>query len=143
MEPQQGRESGAQQQRTEATARGADREGRPYAFYLVALAIVTISVTFVATMAIFATSLQQAAEVTTSLTSLFTVIGTVVGAYFGIKVSSDTIGRIPIAGEAQEQRPQLQGPQQQRPYQQRRLRTRLVRRRLEQSGWSWHGPKEK
>ena len=132
MEAQQRPEPGPQQQRTEATARGADREGRPYAFYLVALAVVTISATFVATMAIFATTFNQAAEVTTSLTSLFTVVGTVVGAYFGIKVSSDTIGRIPIAGEAQQQRPQLQRPQQQRPYQQRRLRTRLVRYRLGQ-----------
>ena len=118
MEAQQRPEPGPQQQRTEATARGADREGRPYAFYLVALAVVTISATFVATMAIFTATFDQAAEVTTSLTSLFTVVGTVVGAYFGIKVSSDTIGRMAIAREPQLQGPQ-QEPQQQGPYQER------------------------
>jgi len=68
----------------------ADTAGRPYAFYVVALAFIVVLIAFVATMAIFRDLFEEATEVTTALSSLFTVIGTVLGAYFGIKVSSDT-----------------------------------------------------
>ena len=78
----QGREAG--------TPRGAGTEGRPYAFYVVALAFIVVLIAFVVAMGIFRGLFEEAAEVTTALSSLFTVIGTVLGAYFGIKVSSDT-----------------------------------------------------
>ena len=78
-------------QRREAdTATGADTAGRPYAFYVVALAFIVILVAFAVAMVIFRNLFEEAAEVTTALSSLFTIIGTVLGAYFGIKVSSDT-----------------------------------------------------
>lgn len=68
----------------------ADATSRPYAFYVVALAFIVVLIAFVAAMGIFRGLFEEAAEVTTALSSLFTVIGTVLGAYFGIKVSSDT-----------------------------------------------------
>jgi hypothetical protein len=44
-------------------------------------------------VAFFGDRLQDVAAVTGALGSLFTLIGTVVGAYFGIKVSNDTADR--------------------------------------------------
>ena len=70
--------------------RESDTAGRPYAFYVVALAFIVVLIAFVVAMVIFRGLFEEAAEVTTALSSLFTVIGTVLGAYFGIKVSSDT-----------------------------------------------------
>jgi hypothetical protein len=78
------------QKREMDTPRGADTASRPYAFYVVALAFIVILIAFVVVMAIFRGLFEEAAEVTTVLSSLFTVIGTVLGAYFGIKASSDT-----------------------------------------------------
>lgn len=72
------------------TVREADTAGRPYAFYVVALALILITVTFLLTMLIFKAVFKEDTAVTTALGSLFTVVGTVLGAYFGIKVSSDT-----------------------------------------------------
>jgi hypothetical protein len=72
------------------TATGADTPGRPYAFYVVALAFIVVLIAFVVAIVIFRDLFEQAAEVTTALSSLFTVVGTVLGAYFGIKVASDT-----------------------------------------------------
>ncbi len=77
------------QRRGADTPGGADKLGRPYAFYVVALAFIVVLIAFVTAMAIFRDLFEEAAEVTTALSSLFTVIGTVLGAYFGIKVSSD------------------------------------------------------
>lgn len=65
----------------------------PYAFYVVALAIVSASMVFTLSMWIFADLFRNATAVTAALGSLFTLIGTVVGAYFGIKVSNDTAER--------------------------------------------------
>jgi hypothetical protein len=69
---------------------GVDTTSRPYAFYVVAIAFIVILIAFVASMAIFRSLFEEATEVTTALSSLFTIVGTMLGAYFGIKVSSDT-----------------------------------------------------
>lgn len=79
------------QRRETDTARGTDTASRPYAFFVVALALILISVTFLLTMLMFRRAfLEQPETVITALGSLFTVVGTVLGAYFGIKIASDT-----------------------------------------------------
>ncbi len=72
---------------------GAPHRSPPYAFFVAALAILAACVVFVLSMWIFAELFKNATTVTTALGSLFTLIGTVVGAYFGIKVSNDTSER--------------------------------------------------
>ena len=57
-----------------------------YAFYVVVIALSLAATVFVLVMLIFRSLFVDAAEVS----SLFTVVGTVLGAYFGIKVSGDT-----------------------------------------------------
>ena len=69
------------------------RRSPPYAFFVAALAIVAACTVFGLSMWIFAELFNNATTVTTALGSLFTLIGTVVGAYFGIKVSNDTSER--------------------------------------------------
>lgn len=61
----------------------------PYAFYVVALALVLVSLVGSSTLLIFRGLFENATDVTTVLSSLFAVIGTLVGAYFGIKASGD------------------------------------------------------
>jgi hypothetical protein len=65
----------------------------PYAFFVAALAIVGACLVFVLSMWIFGDLFKNATTVIAALGSLFTLIGTIVGAYFGIKVSSDTSER--------------------------------------------------
>jgi len=86
-------------------ARGAQEAGtteevlpksKPYAFWVAAIALGVALLSFVLVMiivAFFGDRLQDVAAVTGALGSLFTLIGTVVGAYFGIKVSNDTADR--------------------------------------------------
>ena len=74
----------------------------PWAFLLVALALIVISVTFVVTLLNFPNSFRNSGEVTAALSSLFTVVGTVVGTYFGIKVSSDTITKTTVGGSSNQ-----------------------------------------
>jgi hypothetical protein len=62
----------------------------PYGFYLAALTLVLISLITVSAMLIFKGLFENATDVTTVLGSLFAVVGTVVGTYFGIKTSGDT-----------------------------------------------------
>jgi hypothetical protein len=64
-----------------------------YAFWVAAIALSVAALAFVLTMFIFGGLFQDAATVTATLGSLFTLIGTVVGAYFGIKASNDTADR--------------------------------------------------
>jgi len=82
-------------QRREAdTARGTDTASRPYAFYLVALALSLVSGVFLLTIGVgIFKGLFEAEQITTALGSLFTLVGSVVGTYFGIKVSSDTTNK--------------------------------------------------
>ena len=65
----------------------------PYAFFVAALAIVGACLVFGLSMGIFGDLFKNATTVIAALGSLFTLIGTIVGAYFGIKVSSDTSER--------------------------------------------------
>ena len=65
----------------------------PYAFRVAALAIVAASLVFIFTMLSFGDLFKNATTVIAAFGSLFTLIGTIVGAYFGIKVSNDTSER--------------------------------------------------
>ena len=62
----------------------------PYAFYVAAIAIVAPCLVYFLSLWLFGDLFQDAAA---PLGSLFTLIGTVSGAYFGIKVSNDTSAR--------------------------------------------------
>jgi hypothetical protein len=73
------------QQANEATERS-----RPYAFFVAALAIVVAFLAFLFSILLFGDLFNNATTVIAALGSLFTLIGTIVGAYFGIKVSNDT-----------------------------------------------------
>ncbi len=64
-----------------------------YAFWVASIALAVAALAFSLTMFVFGGLFDEAATVTAALGSLFTLIGTVVGAYFGIKVSSDTADR--------------------------------------------------
>jgi ABC-type long-subunit fatty acid transport system fused permease/ATPase subunit len=62
----------------------------PYAFGIAAIALFLATLVFMVVMWIFQDEITNGAVVTTALSTLFGVFGTVVGAYFGIKLSSDT-----------------------------------------------------
>jgi CHASE1-domain containing sensor protein len=77
----------------------ADRAGQAtgstsaWSYFLVRLAILSVTVAFIFVMGLFAFigvfNSENAANITAALGSLFGVVGTLVGAYFGIKASSD------------------------------------------------------
>jgi hypothetical protein len=75
-----------------------DKEKRPedtekgpaYGFWLAVLSIALVSLVAFFAMLIFQDVFENATDVTTVLSSLFAVVGTVVGTYFGIKTSGDT-----------------------------------------------------
>src|SRR5215204_3519753 len=74
----------------------ADRESGAtgaWSYFLVRNAIFSVTVSFIFVMGLFAFldvfEPDNAANVTAALGSLFGVVGTLVGAYFGIKASSD------------------------------------------------------
>jgi len=77
-----------------------------YAFWVVSIALGAAVLAFILTMFIFGGLFDEAATVTAALGSLFTLIGTVIGAYFGIKVSSDTADRAQNAVRAANDRAQ-------------------------------------
>jgi hypothetical protein len=64
-----------------------------WSYLLVRIAIVSVTVSFIFVMGLFASlgvfNSENAANITAALGSLFGVVGTLVGAYFGIKASSD------------------------------------------------------
>ena len=64
-----------------------------YAFWVAAIALGVAALAFIVTMFVFGGLFEDATAVTAALGSLFTLVGTVVGAYFGIKVSNDTADR--------------------------------------------------
>ncbi len=73
------------------TARGRDTVSPAYAFRVVVIALSLASGVFLLTIGVgIFKNLFMAGQITTALASLFTLVGTVVGTYFGIKVSSDT-----------------------------------------------------
>lgn len=74
-------------------ANEATKRSRPYAFFVAALAIVVAFLAFLFSILLFGELFKNATTVIAALGSLFTLIGTIVGAYFGIKVSNDTSER--------------------------------------------------
>jgi hypothetical protein len=66
-----------------------EEKSAPYNLYFAGGAIAVGLIAYVATIIAFRTALEGAA-VTGTLGALFTLIGTVSGAYFGVKRSSDT-----------------------------------------------------
>jgi hypothetical protein len=66
---------------------------RPYNFILALVVVGLASVIFVIVMIIFQDAFQDAALVTTALSTLFGIFGTVLGAYFGIKSSNDSFDK--------------------------------------------------
>jgi cytoskeletal protein RodZ len=75
----------------DASSGGAPKEEGPLAYRLVVIAILSVSVLFIVVMVFFGWQgiFDNAAQVVAALTSAFAVIGTLVGAYFGIKSSND------------------------------------------------------
>src|SRR5215213_2044397 len=63
---------------------------RPYNFILALVVILLATIIFGIVMALFRDTFTDAALVTTALSTLFGIFGTVLGAYFGIKSSNDT-----------------------------------------------------
>jgi DMSO reductase anchor subunit len=63
---------------------------RPYNFILALTVVLLATIIFGIVMALFRDTFKEAALVTTALSTLFGIFGTVLGAYFGIKSSNDT-----------------------------------------------------
>ena len=87
-EPGAPQEQGSPQDTKKSSADTA--KGPAYAFWLATITLVLVSLVALFAMLIFKDAFQNAADVTTVLSALFTIIGTVVGTYFGIKTSGDT-----------------------------------------------------
>jgi hypothetical protein len=71
---------------------GGAEKGRPYNLWFALSAISVGLVAYAVTILVFGDKVDSAAA-TAALGALFTLIGTVSGAYFGIKNSSDTADR--------------------------------------------------
>jgi hypothetical protein len=76
-------------QRTNQMA-AAEAGSPPYGMYVALAALVLMSLVAFSAMLMFKDLFENATEASTMLGSLFAVVGTVVGAYFGIKTSGDT-----------------------------------------------------
>ena len=70
------------------------QKASPYALYVIALALVLVSLVALSAMLIFRDLFENATDVTTVLSSLFALVGTLVGAYFGIKASNDATDKV-------------------------------------------------
>jgi glucan phosphoethanolaminetransferase (alkaline phosphatase superfamily) len=73
-----------------------------FAFWLVFVSILIVMLTFLSTMLMFRESLvEDGALVVAAMTSTFTVVGTLVATYFGLKAARDaqesTLRKIPSA----------------------------------------------
>jgi hypothetical protein len=99
-----GEEGTRREDQTVAQTRGqpdqvTDRAGQAtgpttaWSYFLVRIAILSVTGAFISVMGLFAFlevfNSENAANITAALGSLFGVVGTLVGAYFGIKASSD------------------------------------------------------
>src|SRR5215203_2029300 len=62
----------------------------PWNMYVVLAALFLVTVVAALALLFYKSVFTDATDVTTLLASLFTVVGTVVGAYFGIKSTNDT-----------------------------------------------------
>lgn len=74
---------------TQGGSASGDHRTPPYAFRIVALAIIVAAIVFLVVMWIYQDKIADGALVVSALSTLFGVFGTVVGAYFGIKLSND------------------------------------------------------
>jgi hypothetical protein len=61
----------------------------PWNMYVVLAALLLVSVGAIVVLLTYRSVFENATDVTTVLGSWFTVVGTIVGAYFGIKAASD------------------------------------------------------
>jgi hypothetical protein len=61
----------------------------PWNMYVVLAALILVSVGAIVVLLTYRSVFENATDVTTVLGSWFTVVGTIVGAYFGIKATSD------------------------------------------------------
>jgi len=73
-----------------------------FAFWLVLVSIVLVALTFLSTLLMFREALlEDSALVIAAMTSAFTVVGTLVATYFGLKAGRDaqesTLRKIPSA----------------------------------------------
>jgi hypothetical protein len=79
----------------------AQAEGTPWAYQLVLYSIVGVIVAFLLVMFAFAAfgifQEGDAANIAAALSSLFGIVGTLVGTYFGIKTSSEAQGKLESA----------------------------------------------
>src|SRR5215204_1747101 len=88
----------AEDQRSVDQSNGkADELPSAFSYRLVLYAVLSVTGAFILVMALFAWldvfNENNAANVTAALSSLFGIVGTLVGAYFGIKASSDAQDR--------------------------------------------------
>src|SRR5215207_6949958 len=88
----------AEDQRSVDQSNGkADESPSAFSYRLVLYAVLSVTGAFILVMALFAWldvfNEDNAANVTAALSSLFGIVGTLVGAYFGIKASSDAQDR--------------------------------------------------
>ncbi len=74
---------------TQGGSTSRDHKTPPYAFGIAALAIIVAAIVFVVVMWIYQDKITDGALVISALSTLFGIFGTVVGAYFGIKLSND------------------------------------------------------
>jgi len=65
------------------------QRSRPYGFYLILSAIVLIAVVYSVTILAISDEINTPATAIGAMTATFTVIGTLVGTYFGIKAGLD------------------------------------------------------
>jgi len=84
-------------------ADGGAEKGPPYNLWFALSAIGVGLVAYVVTILVFGVKFDSAA-VTAALGALFTLIGTISGAYFGIKNSSDTADRAEKTTKEAQQR---------------------------------------
>jgi hypothetical protein len=79
------------------SARDAAQAPSAFSYRLVVVAILSVTFAFIVIMGLFAFlqvfDKDNAANITAALSSLFGIVGTLVGAYFGIKASSDAQDR--------------------------------------------------
>jgi hypothetical protein len=81
---------------TSTPEQGENGQSPPYVFFVVLSVIVVATIVFAITVFIMIRtgSLTSPAQITTALATYFTVVGTITGAYFGIKASRDATREI-------------------------------------------------
>ena len=76
----------------------ATQPEKPWSFYLVVVAILSVTIAFLIIMVLYSRlkifDQENAANITAALSSLFGIVGTLVGAYFGIKATAEAQGKV-------------------------------------------------